>query len=57
MLKRSKHGNWVILEDTETGQKTFALPNSKTELITNWSWSETTDEKQTPAAAPQPAPQ
>ena len=58
MLKRRKwaeypSGNdWVILEDTNTGQKSFALPTPKTAPFTNWSWSETNGEKQNSAAAP-----
>ena len=41
MLKRRKWNDWVILEDTNTGQKSFALPTPKTAPFTNWSWSET----------------
>ena len=49
MLKRRKWNDWVILEDTNTGQKSFALPTPKTAPFTNWSWSETNGEKQNSA--------
>lgn len=52
MLKRRKWKDWVILENKKTGQKTFGLPTSKTEPFAGWSWSETTGEKQNPAAVP-----
>lgn len=54
MLKQTKWKDWTILEDSETGQKTFALPESKVEVLTNWSWSEISGEKQNPAADSHP---
>lgn len=52
MLKQTKWNDWVVLKDTETGEKTFALPESKTQPLRNWSWIERRDEKQNRAVAP-----
>jgi hypothetical protein len=53
MLRQIKHGDWLILEDTETGEKTFSLPESKTRPFRNWSWIEKKDEAQSREEVPE----
>jgi hypothetical protein len=54
MIKKSKCGDWTIAEDTKTGEKTFSLPESKTQPFTNWSWIEKKDEAQSQERVPEP---